>query len=542
MSITELRPLDGWPQREQMYRDAGIWTDDTLASCVVEHAAQAPDAVAVVDLLGERSKTYAELAHDAAVVASGLAERGVRPGDVVSIQLPNRYEAVVSAVAAQSLGAVINPLLPNYRLRELSYVFATAQPKVVISPDEYRGFDHIELIREVGAATGVTPLHVIDGKRGSTTLSDLLAVGGSPTLEPHPAGVSELIFTSGTEANPKAILHTEQDANSGVRILFADLGIGQGDVIWMPSPVGHSTGFNFGLRAAMLSGLPLVLQDRWDAAAAVELVQQFGCTYSLAATTFLSDLVARCEETGTRLPTLTRFGCGGATVPPALVERAERAGITVLRLYGSTEVLCAAWNRPEDDPELRRTTDGRPLSHTEIEIRDDSGRPVPVGEPGELYVRGPQTSVGFFRDPDRTSATYLPGDWIRTGDLATLEEHGHITIVGRKKEILIRGGVNIAPREIEEMLVSFPEVERAAVVGVPDDRLGERMCAVLTLRSGATLTFSTMVDHLRELGLATYKLPERLEILEELPATASGKIQKHEIVRILADAEQERTS
>jgi len=207
----------------------------------------------------------------------------------------------------------------------------------------------------------------------------------------------------------------------------------------------------------------------------------------------------------------------------------------VMRLYGSTEVLVATWNRPGTPPDKKRHTDGRALDHVDIETRDDDGRRCPAGEPGELYVRGPDASVGFFADPARTDATFGQDGWVRSGDLVTIDEDGYVTVVGRKKEIIIRGGINIAPREIEDLLVSFPDIERAAVVGLPDPRLGERSCACVVLAPGATLDLPTVVGRLKASGLATYKLPERLEVLDALPATASGKIQKHEIIRRLTE-------
>src|SRR5882757_3154867 len=221
---------------------------------------------------------------------------------------------------------------------------------------------------------------------------------------------------------------------------------------------------------------------------------------------------------------LRYFCCGGAPVPAELVRAAAEVGIGVLRLYGSTEVLVGTWNRPDSPEEKRVATDGRAMSHVELRVDDD----------GELFTRGPNTCVGFFADPERTAATFNDG-WVRSGDMVTVNEDGYLTVVGRKKEIIIRGGLNIAPREIEELLVAFPEVKRAAVIGLPDERLGERMCACLVLVPEATLDFETMVERLRAGGLATFKLPQRLELLDELPTTASGKVQKHEIVRTLLD-------
>jgi acyl-CoA synthetase (AMP-forming)/AMP-acid ligase II len=536
MARAELLDVVTTADRRRRYLAEGWWDSSTLAGRVREHAREAPDAVAVVDDLGRYR--YGQLADDAAAVAAGLGERGVVTGSVVALQLPNRYEAVVAAVAVQSLGAVINPLLPNYRARELTTVFTTAAPAVVVTPGEFRGFDHRGLIADVVAGTGVDACHVVVGADpgpNAEPFEALLRTGASELGDGWADRVSELIFTSGTEARPKAIMHTEQTANFSVRVAHADLGLGDGDVVWMPSPIGHSTGFNYGVRLALYHRLRLVLQDRWDGDTALSLMSREKGSYTLAATTFLQDLTEAAMRGGARVDSLRCFGCGGAPVPPKLVDDALACGIHALRLYGSTEVLVGTWNRPWSSPDRRRLTDGVAMSHVEIEVRDDKGAPVAPGTAGELFVRGPNTCVGFFDDPERTAATFGPDGWVRSGDICTIDDGGYLTVVGRKKEIIIRGGLNIAPREIEELLVSFPEVERAAVVGLPDARLGERMCACVVLRPGADLDFETTVQRLRAAGLATYKLPERLEVLGALPSTASGKVQKHEIVEALVD-------
>jgi acyl-coenzyme A synthetase/AMP-(fatty) acid ligase len=490
--------------------------------------------LAIVDDRGRY--TYAQLRDDAAALAAHLRERGVDASSFVSVQLPNRYEAAVVATAIQSLGATINPLLPNYRARELQHVFTTARPAAIFTPGEYRGFDHRAMVSEVAAATGVSPVHVVvgDHARAQQVAYDDCLSARSESLSPGDAEViSELIFTSGTESTPKAIMHTEQTANFSVRVAKTDMGIGDADVVWMPSPVGHSTGFNYGLRFALYHGIPLVLQDQWDGAAAVELVQRERCSYTLAATTFLQDLTEQSRRAGVRLDSLRCFGCGGAPVPPALVDAAAEQGIQCLRLYGSTEVLVGTWNRPDSPLAKRRDTDGIAMSHVEVVIVDDDGEPVAAGEPGEIVTRGPNTSVGLFADPARTAATYRADGFVKSGDVATIDEDGYLTMISRKKEIIIRGGLNIAPREIEELLVAMPEIDRAAVIGLPDERLGERMCACVVLRAGSTIDLSTIVERLESQGLAKFKLPQRLELFDALSATASGKIQKHELVRII---------
>jgi cyclohexanecarboxylate-CoA ligase len=437
---------------------------------------------------------------------------------------------------------VLNPLLPIYRRRELTHVIEVAAPKAIVTAATYRGYDHVAEVAALLADTGHPARHLVvpgdasapDDLGDALALADVLSGVVSPALgTTRPASaISEIIFTSGTESVPKAVMHTEQTANFSVRVAHSDLAMGPSDVVWMPSPIGHSTGFNYGVRFALYHGLPLVLQDRWDAAVAFDLVSTRRASYTLASTTFLQDLVAEADRRCADLPSRSRFSCGGSPVPPELVRRAADRGLGVLRLYGSTEVLCATWNRPGGPWDKVVATDGPALSHIEVDVRDEEGQRCPPGEPGELHVRGPDTCVGFFADPDRTAATFVDG-WVRSGDLVTIDTEGFVTVVGRKKEIVIRGGLNIAPREIEDMLLDFPEVDRVAVVGLPDDRLGERVCACVVPVAGATLAFEDMVARLRQAGLATFKLPERLELLESLPMTASGKVQKFEIVRSL---------
>jgi acyl-CoA synthetase (AMP-forming)/AMP-acid ligase II len=533
----ELRDEVTSPERRAAYERAGLWDASTLGGRAAAHALADADAIAVVDREGGRRRTRGELARDAARIAGGLARAGIGPGDVVSVQLPNVYEAVVAALAIAGRGAVLNPLLPNYRQRELEHVFRTAAPRAIFTPAEYRGFDHRALIAEVARRTGHAPCHVVvDGDGGSASWDAWLEAAPA-ALEPAPArAVSELIFTSGTEAQPKAIMHTEQTANFSMRVALADMRLSAQDVVWMPSPVGHSTGFNYGLRFALYHGLRLVLQDRWQPELACKLVQQEGCSYTLAATTFLQDLLDEVSRSGADLRSLRCFGCGGAPVPAELVRAAARAGIGVRRLYGSTEVLVATWNRADSPAQASAETDGRAMDHVEVEIRDEAGARCAADIAGEIFVRGPNTCVGFYADPERTHQTFDAQGWMRSGDLGVQDASGHLSVVGRKKEIIIRGGINIAPREIEDLLLEFPEVERAAVVGLPDPRLGERCCACLVLRPGQCLDLATLVTRLRGAGLATYKLPERLELLDALPTTASGKIQKHRLVAELGGA------
>ena len=423
-----------------------------------------------------------------------------RAGDVVSIQLPNCYEAVVAAVATNSLGAVLNPLLPNYRAREISHVFTTSTPKAVFVPLTYRGFDHVTLLDEVSAKTGIAPYRVVVDVDADEPLG---LARGHGNLRPgtDSAAVSELIFTSGTEATPKAIMHTEETANFAVRATFSDLGLDSGTVVWMPSPVGHSTGFNYGIRAA--------LYPRCAAGAAgplgraqtpPQLVAEFGCNYTLAATTFLDDLVGHCERAGDHAAEPDAFrlrrraGAGSA-------GRSRAAGghlrAAALRVDGSAvrDVEPARLTAAK-----RAGTDGYALQHTDIEVRDEDGKTLAPPAEGELHIRGPNTSVGLARRPGADGG-HLPGRGLgAVGRHGALDADGYLTVVGRKKEIIIRGGVNIAPREIEDIISDFPEVRQVAVVA-RSRRAARR--AWLRVRRAAAGQLAGLRDH----GRAGYARP-----------------------------------
>lgn len=526
MSVVRVHPVTA----EEQYRSTGQWSAQTLASAVQRWATERPDALAVVDGTTGQESTYASLLDDARRVAGWLLEIGIRPGDGISVQLPSRYETVVVDLAALLVGARLNPLLPNYRHKELRHFLDVSHARVYVTPDVYRGFDHLDLARRLRDEDGLDFVHLVIGEGGDVTLAAVLE--REPTRDlpvVDAAAVSELIFTSGTESTPKAVMHTDETVNHSVRSTVEHLGLGDGDVIWMPSPVGHSTGFNFGVRLALLCGLPVVLQDRWEPERAAELIERYRATYTLAASTFLSDLLRVAREQGHDLSTMRTFGCGGAPVPTELVREAEEHGVTVLRIYGSTEGLIISWNQPTSPQDKREQTDGLPPRATEVQVWDDAGLPMSSGEVGELVIRGPNVCVGFFDDPERTRATFTDAGWLRSGDLGTVDDDGYVTVVGRKKETIIRGGLNIAPREIEDLLIEMSGVREVAVVGAQDPRLGEIVAACIVPEPGVEPTLDDVVGYLREREMATYKLPQHIALVEELPRTPTGKVRKTEL-------------
>ncbi|MHB1219686.1 MAG: AMP-binding protein [Alphaproteobacteria bacterium] len=527
------------PDRER-YRAAGLWSAERLGERVAEFAKSKPDFEAVVDLGGARRTTFRELDRLSNRLANWMTASGLRAGDIVAAQLPNCLEAVVVAIAANKLGIVVNPIMTVYRAKELRYILQFSRAKAVFIPDVYRGFSHRDMLaglaRELSHEFITVVVDVVEGgsARSSAWLDGLSRWPDTPSGKaPAASEVSVILFTSGTEAAPKAVMHTEETLNANIRSVWQSLGMGDDEVIWMPSPVGHSTGFNFGIRFALLHGARLVFQDRWNPDEALTIIQRERPTFTLAATIFLTDLLRAADARSADLSSLRVFGCGGAPIPPHVVTDAAERGVNVLRLYGQTETLVATLNVPSSPLPKRIETDGIAIHGMTVDIRDDQGNPVPRGTEGELWATGPGLCVGYYKDTERTKAKFQDG-WVRTGDVATMDADGYMTIVGRKSEIIIRGGLNIAPREIENEIGQIPGVTAVAVIGLPDKRLGEVCCACVVTDGSVALTLDAINQRLRETGMASFKLPQRLELVPELPTTASGKIQRHVLVAALS--------
>ena len=524
------------------YVSEGIWTDERLGARVSEHAARRPHAEAVVDRKGVRRVTFAELDRLSNQFANWLVGAALVEGDIIAVQLPNCLEAVVIAIGANKAGIAVAPMLTIYRANELRHNLGLTAAKAIFVPDTYRGFSHRELAANVATqlAHKLRPVVVDvtddDADGPAAWLATLAEWPDTPCNRAPPAsGVSVILFTSGTEGKPKAVMHTEQTLNSNVRAVWRAFEMGDTEVVWMPSPVGHSSGFGYGIRIALLHGASLVLQDRWDPETAVMLIERERPTYTLAATVFLTDVLRVAATRSTDLSSLRVFGCGGAPVPAEVVTAAAKQGINVLRLYGQSETQVNTMNHPASPLKKRIDTDGMAVDGFRIEIRDAHGVTLPPGTQGELCVTGPGMSVGYYKDPGRTLTKFRDG-WAYTADVAVMDADGYVTIIGRQSDIIIRGGLNIAPREIEEEIERLDEVAKVVVVGLPHERLGEYCCACVVPENGAKPTLEQICAGLKSAGFAAYKLPERLELLDELPATASGKIQRHLLVAAFTPA------
>jgi cyclohexanecarboxylate-CoA ligase len=510
----------------------GVYPGRTSGSFLPECVRARPDEVAVVE--GDRRLGYAELGEQAVGLAGRLAALGVGHGDVVTVQLPNWWESSVVYQALSVLGCVVNPVVPIYRERELGFIVDQARPTAIVIPHHFRGFDYVDMVdRLLATAAARPPVLVI--RPGGDLPDGFLALEGLPAAAPatgpspaDPDDVCLLLYTSGTTADPKGVLHSHNTLVYEVQSIIDTCLLEQGDSLFMPSPVTHITGFLYGLLMPPMLGTKVVMLDIWDPAAAVDLVERESCRVTVGATPFLHGMVEEHARRG-RPSSLRIFMCGGADVPPPLVRRAtDVLDAHVARVYGSSEFPTFCCGRPGDDRDVCADTDGMPIGPVSSRLDAETDGV------GELLVKGPDLFLGYL-DAGLNAAAFSEDGFFRTGDLASIDRRGAVTIRGRQKDIIIRGGENISAKEVEDLLYGHPLVREAAVVAMPDPVLVERVCAFVVPLEGANLTLDDLVGFLDGKGLARQKYPERLELVDELPTTASGKVQKYLLRQRLRD-------
>ncbi|KYG18968.1 cyclohexanecarboxylate--CoA ligase [Bradyrhizobium sp. AT1] len=522
------------------FREAGYWLDKTVDQLLTEAVARAPDKVAIVADRADREQaprfTYKELEKLADRAASSLVRLGVGRGDVVTVQLPNWWEFVVTAFACSKIGAVMNPVMPILRERELLYILNFCQAKVFIVPKAYRGFDYGAMALAMRADLPHLK-HVIVADGEDETSFDRTLLAAEPDRLPpglRPDDMAVLMFTSGTTGEPKGVMHTSNSLIACCKALSGRFGLDSTDVLLVASPVGHMTGYAAIVLLSVYLGGTMILQDIWEARRGVGLMAREGVTYTAASTPFLSDICDAVQAGAPQPKSLRSFLCGGAPIPSVLIDRAaEELGLKVCSLWGMTEVLSGTLTEPARAAEKSAGTDGRSLEGMEVKVVDTEGKVLPPGESGRLLVRGAQMFKGYYKRPELQ--TFDSEGWFDSGDLAYMDKEGYIRISGRVKDILIRGGENVPVVEIENLLYKHPAVSAVAVVGFPDSRLGERGCAFIVPREGSRIDLAAVQAYLGEAKMAKQFWPERVEVVAELPRTASGKIQKFKLRELAAD-------
>ncbi len=522
-------------------RRQGWWQDRTFDDLLADAVQHFPEKVAVRAYRHDhghdapvRSMTFAELEAAVAQAAGAFRALGIGPGDVVGVQLPNWWEFEVAVLALNRIGAVPNPLMHIFRERELRYMLGFADARAVLIPQSFRGHDFPAMLAGLRAELpALQHVIVVDGN-GPDSFDSLIM---SADAAPIPAGagtpaapdeMSVLMYTSGTTGEPKGVMHCANTMNACVAALGSRLGLRSEDVHLGATPFGHMTGYTAVMVQALKYGGTVVLMDVWDAAAGVGIMQREGVTHMAASTAFLSDICGQVRA-GARPPVLRTFLCGGAQIPPAVIEEARALlGLGVSSLWGMTEGLAGSLTEPERAAEKSASTDGRAVDGVELLVADEHLNPLPVGKTGRLYFRGSLQFLGYFKRPGLCGRG--PDGWFDTGDLAYMDAEGYIRIDGRTKDIIIRGGENVPVVEIEAVLYRHPRIADAAVVGYPDPRLGERGCAVITLRNADEgFTMPDLCDWMATNGVARQYWPEAIEIIDAMPRTPNGKIKKPDL-------------
>lgn len=514
-------------------------------------AVERPDDTAVVDVRpeGTRRTTWRELDAGVDRAAAALLALGVRPGEPVACQLPNWTEFVQVALATLRIGAVCCPLMPIFRNREIGFMLRKAGARVLVTTDEFRGRAHATEIAAALVENGeelacLDHVIVVGSGRGATavplrlghvrwhdwrTLLDesTVDIDAIEARRPAPDSTAQLLFTSGTTGEPKGVRHRHDTLGRAVLAQAERLRLTGNDVVYIPSPLAHQTGFLYGMWLALTLGTTSLLQAVWDAATGLRALNEHGGTFVQAATPFLADLTQAVEDGEPPAPSLRIFVATGTTVPRTLAARAvTRLGVAVCGAFGTTETCLGSLSGPHDPAGKVWSTDGRAMDGTQLRVTDDDGKLLPPGVEGNFELRSQTCFEGYHDSPDLTADAYTPDGWYRTGDLAVIDADGYVQITGRVRDVINRGGEKVPAAEIEDLLHGHPAVADIAIVGMPDERLGERACAFVVLAPDTRLDLEDVRKHLDRHAVSKYYWPERLEIVAKLPRNPSGKVQK----------------
>jgi len=518
---------------KRIYEEKGYWGDRTLLDYWNESVRKFGDREYVVDDRGSRL-TYREVDEKAGAIASYFTEMGIISNDVVSIQIPVWSEFVLFTIACIKVGAVINPIAICYDGNEIARLMNRSGSKIYICPTWHHGTDYEEQILSVkegieGLENIVLLDNLMDKKSSLVTLKEIL--GRYQPLESGArAGsndIAAVLWTSGTTGDSKGVMLTHNNIIFSEKYFNRELGLTKDDIMFMPAPLNHATGFHHGIIAPMLNGAKVVLQYKFKGKDAVDLINSEKCTYSMGSTPFIFDILDEIKKGKTYLGSLKFYLCGGSPIPSDMVKRAYGYGIKLCEVYGSTESAPHAFIRPEEALTYMGSISGIPMEGVDVRVVDDSRMDVPAGIMGEEASRGPNVFVGYLNDRAATDTVLDDEGWFYSGDLCIGGEKNSISVIGRKKDMIIRGGENLNSNLISEYVSTHPKVKDQAVIGMPDERLGERICAYVVLKKGSeTLGLDELKQHMKQKIVPKRYWPERVEIIDSICRTDSGKVKK----------------
>ena len=525
MPLVAPRPITA--EGARAHRADGWWLDLTLTDLLRRQVEARPSAPAVI--APGRTLTFADLDRESEKVAAGLARLGVARGDVVSCQLANVPEFLILQHAVAKRRAILNPIHLPYRAAEVEGILAFAESRVMVVGPPHRDWSYVEMM--VGLR------HRLPALRHVVAVGDADGPGAVPFAElagTAPAGVERstpddpflLLFTSGTTASPKAALHTHNLRMGNVRAAAEEIGFTAADRFLSIARFSHMWGLCAYWMALWL-GAPHVLLENFSPEAFADAVARGRATVAFGAPPHAAAVLTLPALKMADLSSLRLFALSGSVCPPALARSLRTTiGSTPLMLWGMTETAIGLYTRPDDPLEVVEETVGRPSRGCRVALLDEEGRPLPPDVAGELAIKSPFAFEGYVNNPESTRESFTDDGWFLTGDLASIDGRGHVRILGRRKEQINRGGIKFHPEDVEEVLLRHPRVRLAALVGMPDERLGECNCCFVVPRPGPAPTLAELTAVLAEAGVAKFKWPERLELLDALPLTPTGKVQR----------------
>jgi acyl-CoA synthetase (AMP-forming)/AMP-acid ligase II len=515
----------------------------TIPRLVRSSAEAFADGEAIID--GDVTLTFPALAAAAHDAAKAFMAIGIEPDDRVAVWAPNCWEWVVAALGLHSAGGVLVPLNTRYKGREAAYILGKAQVRALVTITGFLDVDYVGLLRDAvdvptelpeldtcivlrgDAPAGTIGWH--DFVAGGAAISDGDAEARAQAVEP--THLSDIVFTSGTTGNPKGVMQTHATTLRAFRDWSDIVGLREGDRYLVVNPFFHTFGYKAGWLASLMMGATVLPQAVFDVAAVLQRIPRDRVSVMPGPPTLYQSILNHPGRDRYDLTSLRLAVTGAAAIPVELILRMrdELTIDTILTAYGLTEVCgVATVCRHDDDPETIATTSGRAIPGVEVRVADEHGREVPRGEPGEVVVRGYNVMPGYYDEPEETAAAIDVDGRLHTGDVGVMNERGYLRITDRTKDMFIVGGFNAYPAEIENLLLRNDKIAQVAVVGVPDDRLGEIGMAFVVLRPDAAATDDELVTWARN-EMANYKAPRYVQLVDELPLNATGKVLKYQL-------------
>ena len=521
------------PSTLAAYAAAGLWGDETIYRLAARQARSAPGAFAVRD--GHRRLTYAALVDAADRLAASLAGRGIRPGQRAAVWLPSRVETAVVLLACSRNGYVCSPSLHRgHTVGEVVALVDRMRAAALIAEPGYGAdADRHDLFAELAGRDFLRCVYRVEPlDTTAIPFGDILGPAAQTPPSSDANQVMYLPFTSGTTGEPKGVMHSDNTLLATARMMARDWALNR-TVLYTLSPLSHNLGLG-ALITALTGGGELVVHDLPRGHSLLDRLQETGANFLFGVPTHAIDLLSEMQARGVQhLAAVCGFRISGAAAPPQVVRELMSRGVVPQAGYGMTETCSHQYTLPDDPPERIVETSGRACEGFEVRIwrQDNPNAEAAYGEIGQIGGRGASLMLGYFEDQAATEAAFNAHGWFMTGDLGWMDECGYLRVVGRQKDIIIRGGRNIYPARIEALATRHDAVERAAAFPVADPRLGERVCLAVVARENMAVEPETILRHLDMAGLSKYDMPEFILPLEEMPLTASGKVIKRELVR-----------